>query len=496
MTMAMSRSRTPLDIAIVEQLHIRESRESFYAYRRYLHPKLKDGWFVRSISWHLQVFYDDLIAGRKPKLAIEAPPQHGKSSAIVDFITWIAGKHPEFRTIYTSFSERLGVRANLSCQRIYDSKKYKYIFPETRIATIGAKDQFGATRNRELLEYIDKDGYFRNTTVRGSITGESLDLGIIDDPLKGREQANSETIRDATWDWLTDDFMTRFSEDAGLLMIMTRWHIDDPLSRLKEQVGDGLKVVKYQAIAENDERHRNAGDPLFPEHKSLQFLHSIKKTMATSSWLSLYQQNPQIMGGEIIKGSWFGYWNILPKLEYRMIYADTAQKTKERNDFSVFECWGKGDDGKIYLLDILRGKWEAPELERRAVAFWNKHKAQDCFEMGRLRKMKVEDKSSGTGLIQGIKKKKENPIPIDGIERVTDKYTRVLDVLGFIENGWVLIPEGAPFVNDFITECEAFTADDSHLHDDQIDPMVDAINDMIGTGSSSINTWSRLGKQK
>jgi predicted phage terminase large subunit-like protein len=77
---------------------------------------------------------------------------------------------------------------------------------------------------------------------------------------------------------------------------------------------------------------------------------------------------------------------------------DTAQKTGERNDYSVFECWGLGDDGRAYLIDLIRGKWEAPELERQAIAFWSKHSA---------RKMKVEDKSSGTGLIQSIKKKAE-----------------------------------------------------------------------------------------
>ncbi len=492
--MTLQRVKTSQDLILLEQLAIHEARESFYAYRCFMHPKLKTGWFFKSLSWHLQEFYKDLIAGKRPKLAIEAPPQHGKSSAVVDFVTWLAGKHPEYKTIYTAFSERLGIRANLACQRIYDSAKYQKIFPKVKISRAGKKDTFGATRNRELIEYIGEEGYFRNTTVRGAITGESLDLGIVDDPVKGREAANSKTVRDATWDWMTDDFMTRFSEEAGLLMIMTRWHIDDPLSRLKEQLGDDLKVIKYQAIAERDEKYRKTGEALFPEHKSLEFLNSIKTAMASVSWNSLYQQNPQIVGGQIIRGEWFRYWTVLPRLIERIIYADTAQKTAERNDYSVFECWGKGEDGKLYLLDIIRGKWEAPELERRAVMFWNKHKAQDCHALGNLRKMKVEDKSSGTGLIQKIKTDSNNPIPIAGIERTKDKYTRVLDILGYIENGWVYIPQNAPFISDFLEECEAFTADDSHLHDDQIDPMCDAITDMI-SNKVGVNVWARLGKK-
>lgn len=414
-------------------------------------------------------------------------PTHN-SQMIVEFITWVAGQNPELRTIYTSFSERLGVRANLMCQRIYDSPKYQKLFPETRISRPGVQDTFGGTRNRELLEYINHAGYFRNTTVRGSITGEGLDLGVIDDPIKGRKEAGSPSVRDETWDWLTDDFFTRFADDAGLLSILTRWHVDDPIGRFRAKFGDEVEVISYPAIAVVDEEFRKVGEPLFPEHKSLEFLLERKSIMASHNWEALYQQNPQIVGGELIKGNWFGRYSQLPVIEYRLIFADTAQKTSERNDFSVFECWGLGADRNIYLLDLIRGKWEAPDLKRRAIDFWNKHKSQDSIELGALRKMWVEDKSSGTGLIQQLKS--EGNIVIDGIERNKDKYTRVLDNLGYIESGRVKIPEAAPFVNDFIYECEAFSADDSHEHDDQVDPMLDAIEKFLGQNTTNI--WERL----
>lgn len=479
------------DVELLDQLAAMEARESFWAYRRYINPKLKIGWWQKEMAAELQLFYEQLAEGQRPKLVIEAPPQHGKSKMIVEFITWVAGKDPDLKTIYTSFSERLGVRANLQCQRIYESEKYKKVFPETLINSVGmsAGDAKNATRNREMLEYVGREGYFRNTTVRGSITGESLDLGVIDDPIKGREEAGSEAIRDKTWDWFTDDFFTRFSDDAGLLAILTRWHVDDPIGRLRLQLGDEVRVVSYPAIATKNEQHRKIGEPLFPEHKSLEFLLERKAAMAAVNWEALYQQNPQIVGGEIIKGQHFARYKQPPIIKQRMVYADTAQKTAERNDFSVFECWGKGEDNKIYLLDLIRGKWEAPELERRAIAFWNKHKAADAVVLGALRKMKVEDKSSGTGLIQSIKAKGQ--IPIEGVERNKDKYTRVMDVLGYIESGYVCLPEDAPFTNDFIEECEAFTADDSHLHDDQVDPMIDAINDMLATNNVQ-NLWERM----
>ena len=464
----MLNSRT---LELVKELRLREARESFFAYRKLTNPKLKTGWWQEEVCNQLQQFYDDLVANKRPQLVIQAPPQHGKSDLIVSFISWLAGKSPDLRTIYTSFSERLGVRANLKLQRLYDSAIYQDIFPDTKISSIGAIGA-DAIRNRELLEYQNCLGYFRNTTVGGSITGEGLDLGVIDDPIKGRKEANSLTVRDGVWDWFTDDFLTRFSEDAGLLCILTRWHIDDPIGRLIKNNPD-VKVLTYPAIATQNEKHRKEGEALFPEHKSIDFLLERKSVMDTTSWLSLYQQSPIVVGGELIKGEWFKRYTTLPKLEYKKIFADTAQKKGKHNDYTVFECWGYAD-GNIYLIDLVRKKMESPELRRTANDFWNKHAQSDN---GRLREMCIEDKASGTGLIQDIKA--HDKIPIKAIQRNIDKLTRVQDVLTYIENGYVYIPENASFVSDFIAECEAFTADDAHDHDDQIDPLCDAIDNMI-----------------
>lgn len=173
------------------------------------------------------------------------------------------------------------------------------------------------------------------------------------------------------------------------------------------------------------------------------------------------------------------------------MYGDTAQKTAERNDYSVFQLWGLGEDKRIYLLDMIRGKWEAPELKRRAIDFWNAHRAYDHKVSAPIRQMKIEDKSSGTGLIQDIARggAGQGRIPVTGIARVTDKLTRVMDVVSYIDAGWVVIPEQAGWVKDFVAECEAFSADGTHAHDDQIDPMVDAINDLLAHPASDWSRW-------
>ena len=273
------------------------ARDNFFQYRRLINPSIKINWFVQEIADKLQQFVIDLENGLKPMLVIEAPPQHGKSEAISDVISWIAGRNPHLRTIFASFSERLGIRANLKLQRVYSKKVYKDIFPETKINDKSTVAGVAHLRNREILEYVDKGGYFRNTTVQGSITGESLDLGVVDDPIKGREAANSETTRNKTWEWMTDDFFTRFSENAGFLMILTRWHIDDPAARLIAN-NPRVVVLKYRAIAEDDEVHRLQGEALIPEHKSLEFLLE-RKSLMGESFEALFQQNPSIKGGKL-----------------------------------------------------------------------------------------------------------------------------------------------------------------------------------------------------
>jgi predicted phage terminase large subunit-like protein len=355
------------DIDLIEAKAKAEARRNVWAYIRYMDPRLKLGWWQKDAAKHLQQFYEDLKSGKRPKLVIEAPPQHGKSRLIVDFISWLCGREPDLKTIYTSFSERLGIRANLRLQRIIDSERYQSLFPDTRLNATNVVTISGQyLRNREILEFVGKEGSFRNTTVRGSITGESLDLGVIDDPIKGREEANSESIRDKTWDWMMDDFFTRFSEDAGLLAILTRWHLDDPIGRLLE-VSDDIKVLKYKAIAEEDEEHRKAGEALFPEHKSLEFLLERKSKMLPASWEALYQQNPVVRGGALFPVERFridAHNPIKSEIVKSVRYWDKAG-TSGGGAYTAGVLMHKMNDGRYVVSDVIRGQWSALDRERR-----------------------------------------------------------------------------------------------------------------------------------
>jgi predicted phage terminase large subunit-like protein len=178
------------------------------------------------------------------------------------------------------------------------------------------------------------------------------------------------------------------------------------------------------------------------------------------------------LGGNFFKAHWWRYYKVLPKIRSRSIYADTAQKTATQNDYSVFQCWGESFDGQAVFIDQLRGKWEAPELLTIARGFWNKHKA--VVGGGVLRSFEIEDKVSGTGLVQTLARE---GIPVRPIQRAVDKITRAMDALPLIESGNVLIPEDAPWLSDFLEEVSQFP---NGAHDDQVDPMMDAVSGMLG----------------
>jgi len=160
--------------------------------------------------------------------------------------------------------------------------------------------------------------------------------------------------------------------------------------------------------------------------------------------------------------------NVLPTLRYKIITADTAQKTKTRNDYTVMQCWGATLDGKAILIDQIRGKYEAPELLTMGRAFFTKHR-DGC------RGMWIEDKVSGTGLIQQLQRE---GVPVNAIQRTADKEERAHDITPYLQAGHVLILD-APYVSDLTQELILFP---EGVHDDQVDTFVDGVKVVSGFG--------------
>jgi predicted phage terminase large subunit-like protein len=419
-----------------------------------------------------------VASGEFKRLIINVPPSSGKTVLARSFIAWCMGRWPDAEFIYASYSDALATANAADARAMMQHEEFSSLFgvPSLR-RDVNAKGEFRTTQG----------GCVYASGVGGTLTGyhagkmrDGFGGAIfVDDWIKMGE-AQSKTVRQGVVDWFRGTVESRVtSPQTPVVVIGQRSHVADLAGWLL--AGGNGEAWEHLCIPALDEA---TGESFCPEIYPVERLERIRAGADIDGvngggsyvFASQYQQAPKVLGGNIIRGEWFVRYEKLPPIKWRVIYADTAQKTKEANDYSVFEDWGVGADGRIYLLDMIRGKWEAPELERRAVDFWQK-RASVNGDHGVMRCMKVEDKASGTGLIQSIRAK--SAAPIAGIQRTKDKFTRLMDVLGYIESGRVCLPESAPFALDFIAECEAMTSDDTHAHDDQVDPMIDAITDML-----------------
>lgn len=367
-----SRTWNEDDVELYERLHMARCRDDLFAYRKFLTPSLIEGWFQQEVAEHLEQFWAELQAGMAPVLVLTAPPQHGKSRQVIDFTSWAIGKNPDLKTIYASYSDNLGLVANMTLQRIMDNARYRKVFPHTRLNDSNVVTMAGRTmRNSYHLEFVGGGtGSFRNTTVNGQVTGMGLHLGIIDDPVKGRKEASSTTVREATWSWFTDDFFTRFAETAGLVMIMTRWNIDDPVGRFIEHYPN-VKVLNYPALGRikggewiEDDEH---GEPLFPELKSLDFLHKRKNLLTTASWKSLYQGSPIVVGGDLFPVEKFKIVKAVPldMIKRSVRYWDKAGTEGGTGARTAGVLMHQLYNGRFLIEDLVDGRWGALAREDR-----------------------------------------------------------------------------------------------------------------------------------
>lgn len=459
---------TEADIRLLEEYAVRKSRKSFWAYRQYMNYGMKRGWFQREVARGLQEFYTDLSAGKRPVLIIESPPQHGKSTQVIDFISWVSGQNPDTKTIYASFSERLSIRANLRMQRIMDSDQYKKIFPDARLndrntAAVSSQN----LRNREIIEFVGYEGYFRNTTALGAITGEPADIILLDDIMKGREEASSASMREKKWFWITDDVMTRMSEGGGIIAIATRWHLDDPLGRLRETYKKKIKILSFKAISEEDEEFRKAGEALFPEHKSLDFLLEMKQSRSAMSWNSLYQQNPIPEAGNIFKADNFRYYrqdkegfylgeNFYYPSDFD-VYQTVDPAGTDHKNADYFVCLTFGIHKKtsdIIILDLFR---EHRETTRHMAVL------DQQYEKWNPLAQYVENRTFGINIIQAYA---ESNRPVRKLQADTDKISRSEIIQTFYENGKVWHRQGAEF--NHVLEAELLDFPNAK-HDDIVD---------------------------
>lgn len=238
------------------------------------------------------------------------PPQHGKSEMTTRRLpAFLVGRNPDLKIAICSYSATIASNFNRDIQRIIDDKPYYDVFPGTSLNENSAINPSKNTflRNSEVFEIIGRRGFVKTVGVGGSLTGTPVDIGIIDDPFKDREEAMSVRIRDKVYSWYTDVFKTRLHNDSQQLLVMTRWDADDLAGRIL-QIENDWEVVTYQAIKERETigDPRDIGQPLWPERHSLERILAIKET-SPFTFSSLYQQEPKPSAEALVFPEWDEY---------------------------------------------------------------------------------------------------------------------------------------------------------------------------------------------
>jgi predicted phage terminase large subunit-like protein len=418
--------------------------------------------------------YIDLIAsrleacrqGKIRRLVICVPPRYLKSHCVtVAFVAWLLGHNPATQIICASYAQPLASKHALECRTLMLSPLYRKLFRTRLSPDKQAIDDFMTTHH----------GFRMATSVGGVLTGRGADYIVIDDPLKP-EEALSETQRTNVNRWYDNTLLSRLNDKTHgcIIIVMQRLHQDDLVGHVLEQ---GVwEVLSLPAIAEQDEEYliesplgsyrycRPVGEALHPERESLSALTVMRQTIGTYDFAAQYQQNPEPLGGAMVKKEWLRYYvqEECPARFERIVQSwDTANKAGELNDYSVCTTWGEKNK-HFYLLNVFRRRMEYPDLKRAVKEQARIHNANTVV---------IEDKASGTQLIQELINE-----GIPGITRyeppACDKIMRFHGQTDAFENGLVLLPNDAHWLAEYVHEITTFPGS---KHDDQVDSTTQAL---------------------
>ncbi|MBV1889385.1 MAG: phage terminase large subunit [Proteobacteria bacterium] len=417
-------------------------------------------------NWHIDLIAQKLEACRKgeiKRLIINIPPRSLKSiSASVAFPAWLLGHDPTTQIICISYSQDLTEKHARDCRAVMGSSWYQEVFP-TRLSK----------NKKSITEFTTtKQGTRLATSIGGTLTGRGANFIIIDDPLKP-DEAVSETSRKNVNNWHDNTLYSRLNskQDGCIIIIMQRLHLDDLVGHVCEQ--EDWDIVSLPAIAEREESYiipslfgtqvitRHPGEALHPNHEPIEQLDKLRRTLGEYNFSGQYQQAPIPLGGGMVKRNWIQQCEGVPTAFEHIVQSwDTANKATELNDYSVCTTWGIKDK-KYYLIDVFRKRLNYPDLKRTVIALREQYKARIVL---------IEDKASGTQLIQDLRH--------DGFGYVKackpegDKVVRMHAQTNKFENGMVFLPKSSPWLDTYISELTTFP---QAKYDDQVDSTSQAL---------------------
>jgi predicted phage terminase large subunit-like protein len=418
--------------------------------------RLRPDYFAEAISKGLWLPYPHLtfiakkiteaISKGGARLIIEAPPRHGKSEFISNYLpAWFLEICKNKSVILASYEAEFASTWG---------RKVRNIFEENSMLSAKLRDDSSAANRFHL-----SNGCAMITAgVGGPITGRGGDLIIIDDPVKNSQDALSATKRRSAIDWFQSTLYTRCEPGASIIVLQTRWHEGDLAGWLQNEHTDPWEVIRLPAMAEEgDVLGRKVGEPLCPERYDSKALDQIKSGMSSYWFNALYQQRPSPDEGSIIKKQWLRYWDQLPeKFDRKGQFWDLAFKGNDSSDYVVGALWGKkGPD--FYLLDRVRARMNFPQTISAMRQFTAKH--PDAYEKV------IEDKANGPAVIDTLRHETSGIIAFNP---EGSKEARLHSCAVLFEAGNVFVPDPQfyPWVKEYIDELITFP---NAQNDDQVD---------------------------
>ncbi|MFA6041824.1 MAG: phage terminase large subunit, partial [Methylophilus sp.] len=395
---------------------------------------------------HIIKYIQLVIDGAINRLIILAPPRHCKSETVtIPLPVYLLERYRNVKVALGAYNSKFAARFS-RFSRSLSLERGLILNPEQR-----------QVDNWEILG----GGEYRSVGVGSGITGTGYQWMLIDDPVKSKEEADSEAYRDRVWYWFSVDMYTRLEPGGKLIIIMTPWHEDDLYGRIMQsEFAKDFTVVKLPAEAEEgDVLGREIGVPLCPDRFNTKALADIKSVLG-NDYYALYQLRPSAQEGNIFNVKHFvDYEFPYPTIEYIVQFWDTAFKEGEDNDYSVCVTFGI-IKSNIFIIDVFRDRLPFPELKR---------KSQELALYYNPDVILVEDAASGQSLAQELRTLTLNVIGIKPTEIGRDKVARANLIVDMIKQGRVAIPKICVWRSVFLNELAMFP---NGKHDDIVDATV------------------------
>ncbi|MBZ7620649.1 terminase [Klebsiella michiganensis] len=536
------------DLSFPERVIIRsKSTKSFLNFTRIWFELIQGDRLL--VNWHHRLMaskIDDLLAGQlvPRNLIINIPPGGTKTEFFsIHFPAYVNALVQEkrlkrFRNLNISFADTLVKRNSRRTRDIIASREYQEFWPCSFGVNQAEEWEIKDERGRSIGQTVSRSSNGQITGGRGGYYGPEFSGMVMLDDYNKPVDMLSESRRKSANTLLVNTIRSRRGDKSKehptpFVSIQQRLHTDDATGFMLAG-GMGVPFHHVAIPAMIDEKYIQSLDEpwrslcwetvkdtdsvvvggvrywsYWPQMEDVNDLLQLwEKDRYT--FLSQYQQNPMALTGGIIDTSWFRTYTTLPKLTHRAVYVDTnSGKVEDWLDYTVFTLAGMGVDGNLYIIDVVRGRWDPEDLLKKAEEVWEKWRLSGSMRVMPLRHMAIEEKQAGQGLITTLKKRSQTPgqlaIPVREIPRGTgqNKLVRCLNVIPQIKTGKVFVPathtdDGQKLSSIFyedgtiagstewvltaMTECAAFSADDSHDNDDILDTWMDAIDDNLISG--------------